>query len=126
MCEVLIRTQDKTVPGDEKRAMRMQRGDVIVVMPDGWRWSERELTNPGWRLLRLPGLPPEAMIELQVPVRDKDGVVIAKRARGIDLDSIPQVEAAMRSGRVVELPAKEASDVLAASKLRSAGVIEIG
>lgn len=31
------------------------RGDVIEVLPDGWRFSERELTHPGWRIVHVTG-----------------------------------------------------------------------
>ena len=31
-------------------------GDVIVVQPDGWTWSPRELENPDWRIVKIPDL----------------------------------------------------------------------
>lgn len=33
-----------------------QAGDVIVVCPDGWPWSETERTNPRWLILKCPTL----------------------------------------------------------------------
>jgi hypothetical protein len=35
-------------------------GDVIVACPDGWAWSQEELTNPEWAIVRTSVLPIEA------------------------------------------------------------------
>jgi hypothetical protein len=29
-------------------------GDVVVAMPDGHSWSKTELSNPDWRIVRVP------------------------------------------------------------------------
>lgn len=36
-----------------------KRGDVICVVPDGWPWGTRDLSEPHWRILKLPGVPVE-------------------------------------------------------------------
>jgi hypothetical protein len=41
--------------------MHSQAGDVIAICPDGWAWSEAELTNPDWRIVRAPLLPIECV-----------------------------------------------------------------
>jgi hypothetical protein len=28
-------------------------GDIIDYHPDGWPWTQRELTNPNWRIVRV-------------------------------------------------------------------------
>lgn len=33
-----------------------QAGDVVVVCPDDWPWSETERTNPRWLILKCPAL----------------------------------------------------------------------
>lgn len=47
--EFLIRVESK---GDDP--MLTQPGDVVVACPDGWGWSVKELTNPHWRIVRVP------------------------------------------------------------------------
>jgi len=58
MCELLIRVVDKFPPtGDPRRdAGRSVRGDVIAAVPDGHPWSTRERENPGWVIVRVPGM----------------------------------------------------------------------
>ena len=47
--EALIRIVDKGVAEDCSKA-----GDVISICPDFWAWSAAELTNPDWRIVRVP------------------------------------------------------------------------
>lgn len=55
MCELLVRVIDKTNPVDVYKDVKLtKRGDVVVVMPDGWGWSSEEKTNPDWRIFKWP------------------------------------------------------------------------
>lgn len=57
MCELLLRVTNSALRGDplfDSKASR--RGDVIVVVPDGWAWGAKELTNPFWRIVKLPNV----------------------------------------------------------------------
>lgn len=126
MCEVVFRVMDKAAPDDPRRAVRTSRGCVIDVLPDGWGFSERELTNPEWRIVRFPGLPQEAFADCQQPIYDRDRKLVARRARAVDLDSIPAVESKFRPGQVVELSPSDANAVLAARKDVSTGAAVIG
>ena len=47
--EALIRVVDKGVAEDCSKA-----GDVISICPNAWAWSTSELTNPEWRIVRVP------------------------------------------------------------------------
>lgn len=116
MCEVAIRVLDKTEPNHPLRAFRSQRGDVIDVRPDGWRWTQRELTSPAWRFVRLPGLPESALADLTQEVRDRDGKLVQRRGRGIDLSTIAAVEAKWTVGAVCELQSADRTKLLAARK----------
>ena len=45
--EILIRVVDKGAAEDCSKA-----GDIIATVPNGWQWSNAELTNPDWRIVR--------------------------------------------------------------------------
>jgi hypothetical protein len=46
---------------------RPSAGCVITIQPDGWKWSKAELTNPDWRVVKLPGIPVEKLTQLTAP-----------------------------------------------------------
>ena len=46
--EILCRIVDKSAREDASK-----RGDVIAIRPDGWAWSNEELTNPDWRIIQV-------------------------------------------------------------------------
>lgn len=57
MCEVLIIAHSKTNPNDVHLDTKLhKRGDVVTVQPDGWNWAHEELTNPLFRILKLPNV----------------------------------------------------------------------
>lgn len=58
MAEVLIQFVDKVPSTDPKYVENYRIGDVIDIKPDGWGWTPRELTNPSWRVIKLPGIDP--------------------------------------------------------------------
>lgn len=64
--EILLRRHTR-LSGDAKADReRLKAEDVVVIMPDGHPWTQRELTNPDWRIIRVPGLSEEvakSMIE---------------------------------------------------------------
>ena len=52
MTELLLRVHDKVNERDAWLHQRLtKRGDMIVVVPDGWTWGSGELTNPAWRII---------------------------------------------------------------------------
>lgn len=56
MCEALIAITDRLPSSDPNYALNYLALDIIVVCDDGWAWSEAELTNPDWRVLKVPGV----------------------------------------------------------------------
>lgn len=46
--EFLVRIVDRSDREDDSK-----RGDVLCAQPDGWAWSQAELTNPAWRIIRV-------------------------------------------------------------------------
>lgn len=57
MAELLVRLFDKYQGSDlMKIAKTTARGDVIVVVPDGWNWSFIERTSYGWLIVKVPSM----------------------------------------------------------------------
>jgi hypothetical protein len=79
MCELLIRTEDRGCG-------QSFAGDVIHVAPDGWAWGRMEL-QPPFRVISLPGVNPNAFIDMVEPLRSGSGI-ICKRESYFDLNEI--------------------------------------
>jgi hypothetical protein len=72
-----------------------KRGQVIDVQQDGWQWSERELTNPDWRIVRvsIPRIEAEALKSPEPKASpDHDTRLLRKRGFRLNVDfaSLPQ------------------------------------
>lgn len=48
--EALVRIVDRSSAEDDAH-----RGDVVETHPDGWAWSQAELTNPDWIIIQISG-----------------------------------------------------------------------
>lgn len=108
MAELLIQWSDKLLSNDPLYSKNYKAGDVIAVCPDGWVWSDRERTNPKWRILKLPGVNPDELTRMTSPrvnpvdgdIQQRRDVYIDKaRLQGRDRDSL-------QSRQEVELPAR--------------------
>jgi len=91
MAEALIRVIDKPLTGnpaiDTKRTMA---GDVIVVKPDGWGWSQKELTSSEWRVVRTPMSVAELSLMMEGEIGDPDmNPNLRRRIRKFDLSLLP-------------------------------------
>lgn len=53
MVEIIIRYTDKVNADPAKNALCFKSGDVISVQDVGWKWSNNELKNPEWRILKV-------------------------------------------------------------------------
>jgi hypothetical protein len=56
MSEILVRVHNKVQPDPYLACKLFERGDVVVICTDGWVWSDEELTNPDWRIIKLPNV----------------------------------------------------------------------
>jgi hypothetical protein len=57
MAQLLFTVASMTSPDIYKDVGLHKRGDVIAVMPDKHVWSAKELSNPDWRIVHIPGVP---------------------------------------------------------------------
>lgn len=85
-----MRVVDK-VNGDDpaKDARCLKRGDVVVVCRDGHPWSQLELDNPEWRIVKVPGMSLEEgeLLTARPFVLPGLGDTTKRRAQSLDLDS---------------------------------------
>jgi hypothetical protein len=56
MPELLVRWRSKHSDDLYRDVQLTKRGDVIEACEDGHDWTPAELTNPDWRILKVPGL----------------------------------------------------------------------
>lgn len=106
MPEMLVRTLDKYEGQDLKfHAKSTGRGDVIVVVEDGWQWSEIERTSPQWIIVKCSA----SFEECQAMLACEQGNELTNpyarvRAFRLDLEAlghnIPTVEQAKQGLRV--------------------------
>ena len=76
MAELLIKAQDAIHP-DPIKDLRgcYKKGDVGVIMPDGWRWGKEELNKDKFYILKVPDKTPE---ELEF-LTEADEIVVGTR-----------------------------------------------
>lgn len=119
MCEILLRVRDKESRGDAQRLMQNKAGDVVVVVEDGHRWGNAEVSNPDWRILRLPGLPAAAVVDLtHVRKNERSDEMTARKARYIDIGD-EWLRGVLASGQVIEFTEAEAARLLALKRIRN-------
>ena len=89
MTEILFRVVDVPHSNPNIHVRRYHRGDIVMWRVDGHAWSDRELTNPAWRIIRI-GL---TMTEVDFLARSEDDTFKNKgrvwaRVRRINFDDI--------------------------------------
>lgn len=105
MCEMLVRTVDKVSADPVKDALLSKRGNVIAIKPDGHEWTQRELTNPHWVVVREPKLSIEEAEKYLAPGpsaiipsakfpqdRSKDTAVRLRRQFNLDIAALPKIK----------------------------------
>lgn len=76
MADILFRIRDKVNATDaEANELCFKRGDVIAICPTPWAWSTAELTNPDWRILRVPQVSPDNLSDLLIGMYDQLALV---------------------------------------------------
>lgn len=118
MAELLIRVVSKAhgVVGAELA------GDVIVVCPDGWGWTDAERTNQEWRIVRLPGVDPAALSDYTAVQVDLAGRVQFARQIGVDMGSVTG-EWLAAAPQVSELSPEAVLDIIDATVAREEGQV---
>jgi hypothetical protein len=110
MPEMLVQVIDRSSPDPLIDCRCFKAGDVIVVCPDGWAWSDAELNNPEWRIVSV-ALPTD---EAEAFAQDEAGDMIQNpllqiRGSNIDIDALPVAARlkmrGQRAGTVTILPA---------------------
>lgn len=81
--EFLIRIVDKGVQIDASKA-----GDVIAAMPDGWAWSQAELTNPEWRIVSVLGVL-QSTVDALLSQTQVESAQKRRREYGVDFSQLP-------------------------------------
>jgi hypothetical protein len=88
--ELLVSLIDK---GDAIDALRM--GEVITIQPDGWGWSQIELTHPNAQIISAPILDSHAQTLMRpyaMPSTMVRGVKYPQKAYLLDLSKLPHPE----------------------------------
>lgn len=93
MCEIIFFVRDKFNPEDVYADVKCyKRGHVIMVKPAGWPWTELELTNPDWRILKLPNVTEAqaaSLVAHEIPTDpQKPGKMLQRRGFKFDLDDV--------------------------------------
>lgn len=87
--ELVIRVHAKPTPTRQLQAERLSRGDVVAALPDGHPFSERELTNPAWRIVRVPltQVEAEALVSREIDQEETRQLLFHRQYR-LDLDDV--------------------------------------
>ncbi len=92
MCEVLFRVVDKTNPDPLIDCKMSKRGDIVVIVPDGWGWTPAELTNPDWRIVKFPNVAQATAEAFAMPEQDADPAhpsrMLRRRAFMFDMTNV--------------------------------------
>lgn len=90
--ELLVRVVSKPKSGNTTLdAGRTEAGDVIVFAPDGHIWGRKEVSNPEWRIVRVPGLDrvrAEALTASEVPTAMGGNRLLRKRQMRLDVEAL--------------------------------------
>lgn len=90
--ELLVRVRDKVNPKDATLDLLcLKRGDVVHAAKDGHAWTQAEIENPDWRILKLPDMTADdarSYLAAEKPAGLDKQYVLRTRAKGIDLDAL--------------------------------------
>jgi len=87
--ELLVRRTDKVSIDKVEDSIILKRGDVVVVCPSPWNWSQAELNNPNWIIIKSDMSYEEATTFMTPQKGDRRiDPALKLRGKGIDLDNI--------------------------------------
>ena len=90
MCELYIRTVERVNAEDKYATPKLtQRGDVIVIREDGWKWGSGETDSAEHIIVPIPGVPAGKLTAFLVPEIGDPMVnkMLQRRGFGFDLDA---------------------------------------
>lgn len=91
--------------------LRTRSGDIVEVMPDGWKWSPAEEANTDYLRIDIPGVASSVFSDMLAEALSPEGAMKLKRAKRLD----------MANAKIVALLAKarnaDGSVTVAAAKL---------
>ena len=96
MAQIVVRVRPKDESGSPYvDRERWGRGDVIEVHPDSHVFSQREASNPDWRIIQVPGVPPRKLASFLAPdvgfgdrEAERANRVLRRRAFRLDLAAL--------------------------------------
>lgn len=85
---IVFKVTDSPHTDPNMYVQRYQRGDVIQILPDKHVFSERELTNRAWRIVKIADLTRSEAEALTSPEPDEDELHVRnwRRIRRLNLD----------------------------------------
>lgn len=106
MAELLIHASGQELTGSVYiDRHRWQPGDVVVINEDGHKWGKKEVDGPLFRIVKLPGVPREKLLQLLSPdlgyldaEAEKASRVLRRRAYKVDIAEIEAVAADTKPG----------------------------
>lgn len=105
MCEMLVVVVDRVHPDPYIDANHIaKRGDVIDVREDGHQWGREEISNPNWKIIRVPGVPCAHAQGFLSPEYDEhlhtQSRMLQKRGFCYDLDARPMDYASLMAAMI--------------------------
>ncbi len=90
MAELLVRTMDKDQPDPYLAGQCLGRGDIVVVCPDGHKWSDEERNAKHWTIINVPGATEDDFSHFMTPEPGdiKLDRMLLRRPFKLDLDAI--------------------------------------
>jgi hypothetical protein len=116
MCEILIQFTDKVPNTDSTYHLNYIQGDAIVACEDGWGWTDTEINNPKWRIIKIPGVPltNSTIVAIANPRVDPiTGNLKRKRDYVIDVSLIPSaIKTYLVNHQIITLTTQQASQLV--------------
>ncbi len=105
MARLCVRVADNAHPTDPKLTpLRTQPGDVVCVVEDGHQFSKSELSSGQYLIVDVPGVPEPQMAYLCVSVFDKDGAMVARREKALDVPTLKNAGTTDKDGVLTATP----------------------
>jgi len=80
MARLCVRITKNDHPTDPSLTpLRTNEGDVVCVMGDEHVFSHAEMNNGHYKIVEMPGVPPEDVIRLMAHEEDADGKMVKRR-----------------------------------------------